>query len=223
MSLLDLMNEIGAGVEIFYTGRTTQTYLNTAFILCDDYTELLSKLFLLDDNKTWSDKKPNGGFKNYHNVLTDVQTVIRLKLPTKLPDVEMLHVSMKDRRDRRNVFFHSTHLLDLNIRPNICVDAFCDLMKYGSLLFPNSWEKTVEQTNNLDTFYILLRLEKCAAADPALKLRYLAVLNRHGTKVPKPSKALAYHVVVGEDFFFRLTVLHGGGNLKSELKGLLPP
>jgi hypothetical protein len=42
-----LLDEICAGVEIYYTGRTGGQYLKTAFILCDDYTKLAAKLFLL--------------------------------------------------------------------------------------------------------------------------------------------------------------------------------
>ena len=223
MSLLDLMNEINAGVEIFFTGRAGQVYLNSSFILCDDYTELLSKLFLIDDNALWSSQKTKGGFKNYHDVITDVQTVVSRNQPAKLPDVVALHGAMKLRRKRRNEFFHSTNLLDLNVRQNVCVDAFCDLMSYGKILFPATWEQTVGQASNLDTLHILLQLEKCAASDPAMKHRYDGVLSRYGRTVPKPSKDLGYNIVVGDDFFFRLTVLHGGGNLKAELRALLPP
>lgn len=57
-----LMDEVCAGVEIYYTGRAGGQYLKTAFILCDDYTELTSKLFLLMDDANWPDKE-DGRFK----------------------------------------------------------------------------------------------------------------------------------------------------------------
>ena len=60
-----------AGVEIYYTGKQGGQYLKTAFILCDDYTELTSKLFLLNKNLSWSDTNQSGRFKNYHNVLDE--------------------------------------------------------------------------------------------------------------------------------------------------------
>ena len=42
-----LMREICAGVEIFYSSKTGGHFCKTAFIFCDDYTKLTSKLFLL--------------------------------------------------------------------------------------------------------------------------------------------------------------------------------
>lgn len=129
-----LMDEICAGVEIYYTGRQGGQYLKTAFILCDDYTELTSKLFLLTKNPSWSDTKPNGRFKNYHDIQNDVKAQF-LTGTAELAQVQALHTKMKSRRDRRNDFFHSTHLLDLSVTPRNCVEAFLELLDYGELLF----------------------------------------------------------------------------------------
>ncbi len=52
-----LMREIGAGVEIFYSSKSGGQFWKTAFILCDNYTELASKLFLIADNPKWSDMR----------------------------------------------------------------------------------------------------------------------------------------------------------------------
>lgn len=221
--LNDLMQEIGAGVEIFYTGRFSTTYFNTAYILCDDYTELTAKLFLLTDNPAWSDKRANNSFKNYHNVLTELEDVIRVNRNADLPAVKAIHSAMKARRERRNQFFHSTSLLDLTIRANLCIDAFCDLMAYGRLLFGASWDAALEQVANLDTLEIILRLEKCAAADPAKAHAYQRLFDLFDKQIPKPTKSTSYKSCVNADFHFRLIVMHGSGTLKSQLKALLPP
>src|SRR5689334_4572927 len=97
-----LIDEIGAGLEIYYTGRQGGQYLKTAFILCDDYTELTSKLFLLIDNPSWSDTKTNGHFKNYYDIQQDVQNVITRIGRVDIAKVKALHNNMKIRRDRRN-------------------------------------------------------------------------------------------------------------------------
>jgi hypothetical protein len=39
-----------------------------------------------------------------------------------------LLLRIEARRARRNDFFHSTHLLDLNFHARDCVEAFCDLL-----------------------------------------------------------------------------------------------
>lgn len=52
-----LIDEICAAVEIYFTGRAGGQYLRTAFILCDNYTELIAKLFLLSDDPKWSEEK----------------------------------------------------------------------------------------------------------------------------------------------------------------------
>src|SRR5687768_13045001 len=99
-----LMDEICAGVEIYYTGRQGGQYLKTAFILCDDYTELTSKLFLLTRDRNWSDTRADGRFKNYHNIQNDVQAQFAIGT-AELAQVQALHINMKLRRDRRNDFF----------------------------------------------------------------------------------------------------------------------
>jgi len=39
-----LIYEIGSGMEIYYSSRLGERYLKTAFILCDNYVELLSQI-----------------------------------------------------------------------------------------------------------------------------------------------------------------------------------
>jgi len=137
-----LITEICA-LEIYYSGRTGGQYLKTALILCDDYTELTSKLFLLTDNPGWSDEKSQHKFKNYHDIQGDVQAVFKTKRAGELAQAERLHGAMKARRERRNQFFHSTHLLDLTVNRRECVEGFCDLMESGRLLFGADWDSEV--------------------------------------------------------------------------------
>ena len=47
---------------------------------------------------------------------------------------------MKQRRELHNDFFHSAKLLTLSVAHRDCVEAFCDLLDYGELLFQTQWK-----------------------------------------------------------------------------------
>jgi hypothetical protein len=53
--------------------------------LCDDYTDLAAKFFLLTDQRHWSDQKPGARFKNYNLVLREVEGVLAAKRAADLP------------------------------------------------------------------------------------------------------------------------------------------
>jgi len=217
-----LVTEIRTGAEIYYTGRAVGQYLKTAFVLCDDYTELASKLFLEETVEGWSDKKENGRFKTYHQVHKDVQNTLRDNRSKNLATIKELHERMGQRRKRRNDFFHSTHLLDVNITQHDCVEALCDLLEYGELLFGENWsnEATIEP---MGTLAVMLRLEKKGfGGDPSVVFKMNDVLkdmerNRSG----KVDANGAHVTVFGEDFYTRMCVLYGGPELKNKLATLL--
>lgn len=217
-----LIDEICAGLEIYYTGRTGGQYLKTTFILCDDYTELTSKLFLLSDDPKWPEKKTNGRFKNYPDIQRDVQSVFTKKRKAELARVQELHRAMGRRRDRRNDFFHSTSLLDLSVTQRNCVEAFCDLLDYGELLFGSAWKKELCIARNLETLEILLRLERKSFSDPSITPKVNRILsqwprNISGKVDPKGVHLTAYP----EDLHLRLCVVCGGKTLKDNLAALL--
>lgn len=204
MTLIYLMDEICAGIEIYYTGRTGGQYLKTAFILCDDYTELTAKLFLLSQNPAWSDQRANGRFKNYHDVQVDVQNLLGNIRAADLQKVTALSTAMETRRTRRNDFFHSTTLLDLSVTQRICVEAFCDLLDYGLLLFEADWTNTVRVCRNLETLEVLLRLEKKSISDPSVLPKVNQVFARmpkNGTSFPKRGVQLTYPF---EDLYYTI-------------------
>jgi hypothetical protein len=215
-----LVDEICAGVEIYFTGRTGGQYLKTAFILCDDYTELTSKLFLLTDDPAWSDNA-GGRFKNYRRVQTDVQDVFRLKRRAELPQLLALHDRMKTRREHRNNFFHSTRLLELNVSQRYCVEAFCDLLDYGKLLFETEWVDETKAARDLETLELLLRLEKKSFSSPALTITVNQILHdcpRNKSNLPKRGVHVTVHP---EDLHLRLSVRDGGQDLRDKLSALL--
>ncbi len=258
MSLRALLRDICTGVEIYYTGRTEEEYLKAAFVLCDDYTELTSKLWLLKDNPKWKDthekeaKKlldarknvvamakgegtatpeefalvEQGGridrFKAYDEVLNDVRAAIEKKRAKEVSAIDKLQRSMKERRERRNGFFHSAKLLSLTVGKTECVEAFCDLLQYGRLLFGTAWDEELAGARNLRTMEILLRLEKKAASTPVLRERITKVLSEWpaNTKGRLPSKGVlvARHP---DDLHLRLCLIHGDSELRNKLQALL--
>ena len=220
-----LITEICAALEIYCSGRTGGQYLKTAFILCDDYTELTSKLFLLKDNPQWSDKKSEHRFKNYHDIQVGVRAVFEAKRAGELARVEGLLAAMKARRERRNDFFHSTHLLDLTVNQRQCVEAFCDLMDYGSLLFGPDWDSEVSSRDHLETLRTFLQLEQRSFCDPTIMPRVNNILGNwpRREKDKTVSKKGTQFAVHPEDLHLRMCVIWGGRELCEKLKALLQP
>jgi len=244
-SLSYLMDEICAGVEIYYTGRTGSQYLKTAFILCDDYSELVSKLFLLTDNPKWTDKKPARGhtncasptcgrnpglvgaqtetFKNHHDVLKDVEGVVATKIPIQFQRLKDLQAAMTNRRKRRNDFFHSTSLLDLSVTSRNCVESFCDLLKYGEILLGADWRTALDSCRNLATLEVMLQLEKRALSNEEITSKMNKILQNWPRNIHNNKKKGAHMAEYPEDLHFRLCVTCGGKDLRDKLKALLTP
>ncbi len=254
MSLRALLRDICTGVEIYYTGRTEEEYLKAAFVLCDDYTELTSKLWLQQNVVAWSDlldreqrrhqvalqaviqkvkddgtfnqdvvdwlekEVPRDRFKNYHRIQDDVREV--LQSDARLTDIEPLLTRMSARREQRNGFFHSAHLLSLTVGKVECVGSFCDLLDYGRLLFGDKWDDELAGARNLKTMDILLRLERKTASNPALAQRIKTVFQTW----PVNGKARSKGTLIAEypdDLHVRLCVIHGDSDLRTRLKTLL--
>ncbi len=216
-----LVDEICAGVEIYYSGRTGGQYLKTAFILCDDYSELMSKLYLLSENPAWSDRNDRGRFKNYHQVKNQTEALVRAKGTPDRDTIKAIHDRMKGRRDRRNKFFHSADLLDLSVTLRMCLEAFVDLFDYGSLLFDAAWTTAVTGARNLETYELLLRLERDSLSDPALTDKVMAILGqwpRNSSSARKLGIQIAAHP---QDLHLRLAVTNGGAALRARLRPLL--
>jgi len=216
-----LVSEVNAALEVYLSGRTGQQYNRTAFILCDDGAELANKLFLIRDTPTWSDTKATGRFKNFRDVTSELRAVFRTKRPGDFESVDVLLNRMETRRDRRNAFFHSTNLLDLNFHARDCVEAFCDLLDYGKILFPGDWDIAVAASGNMETCEALLRLDKKTYGDPSIGSKVNDILGKWPRNGPAPKKKgceVAHHA---EDMHLRLAIRNGGHSLRDKLQALL--
>jgi len=216
-----LVAEINAALEVYLTGRTGQQYNRTSFILCDDGAELASKLFLLTDSATWSDTKPEGRFKNFRDITKEVRGIFLGKRAEDYPTINTLLIRIEGRRNRRNDFFHSTHLLDLNFHVRDCVEAFCDLLDYGKLLFPDHWENAVAGAGSMETCEAVIRLDKKSYGDPSVGPKMNAIFSDWPRNGPSPKKKgceVAHHA---EDIHLRLAIRNGGKVLRDRLRSLL--
>ena len=223
--LVYLVEEICSGMEIYYSGRSSGRYRKTAFILCDDYVELLSKLWLVENTNDWTDTKTNGKFKDFQQILTDVKSNKRGRChPNEHQRIVELASQMEKRRKRRNDFFHSTHLLDLDVNMRRCVEAFCDLIEFGELLFRDNWHQEIETDVRRDILCVLFRLEKKAFTDPTIEPsinKLLKTWPRRGKDrgwIPKRGTQYAEYP---EDLHLRLCLDWGREELRDAMKALL--
>lgn len=216
-----LVREINAALEVYLSGRTGQQYNRTTFILCDDSAELANKLFLLTDNKKWSDKVTGKLFKSFRDVTREVRAVFTAKRAGDYAAADTLLKRIEARRGRRNEFFHSTDLLDLTLQPRDCVESFCDLLDYGKLLFPAGWDTEVAAAGNMQTCEALIRLDRKTYGDPSVGPKVNDVLAKWPRNGPKPKKKgceVAHHA---EDMHLRLAIRNGGNELRDRLRALL--
>ena len=219
------MDEISSGMEIYYSSRMGGRYLKTSFILCDDYVELLSKLWLSERIPKWSDKKPNGSFKNFRAILDEVtRTIQRRGVDKDIRRACDLVSAMRNRRARRNGFFHSTQLLDLSTSKRSCVEAFCDLFEFGELLFGDDWNREIEANVKTETLCVLFCLDRKAFSDASVEPRISALLEtwprREKDRKTIPKKGTQY-AKYPEDMHLRLCLDWGGLELRDALKSLL--
>ncbi len=219
-----LMDDICGTLAIYYSGRTGGQYLKTAFILCDDYVELMSKLFLLEDDSNWSDQRSNGRFKSFHEVLQDVESVFSTERPDDLAKLQDISTALSNRRRRRNDFFHSTHLLDLNVNTRGCVEALTELIVYGDFLFGDNWQAGVRSRPRMNTFCILLELDRLSFDDFTLRHRVDEILKKWPRRRPDKrtiSKIGTQYAEHPEDLHLIMCVDWGRKELALKLQALL--
>lgn len=225
MSLQHLMPEIENGLEILFTGKSAGQYWKTAFVLCDNYSELTAKLFLTTKITGWTDTKPNGRFKNYHDILNDVEAAAPVTaVPATLAGVQALHADLKARRQQRNDFFHSANLLRLNVHFLDTLKAFCGLLEYGKFLFGTNWDNAVNSRPALTNLVLLVRIEhKTLTADYSVQHKLDEIFRKWGRikdKATVPVKG-AYLTEFPEDVHRRMVIINGGVRLAAELQRLL--
>lgn len=228
MSLQHLMPEVENGLEILFTGKSAGQYWKTAFILCDNYSELAAKLFLSTKVPGWSDQKARGAgttFKNYHDILADVEAAASITgVAVTLASVQTLHFELKARRQQRNDFFHSANLLKLNVHFLDTLKAFCGLLDYGRLLFGADWDNEVNARPSLCNLVLLVRVEhKALTADYSVQHKLDEIFRKWGRikdKVTVPLKG-AYLTEFPEDVHRRIVIINGGVKLAMELQKLI--
>jgi len=212
--LRHLVAEVDAALDIYLAGRTGQQFNKVAFILADDCCELASKLYLITRNAAWSDARANGSFKSFKNVTAEVRAAC--------PASADILGRIEDRRDRRNGFFHSAHLLDLTLQPRDVKDALSDLLDYGALLFGEEWEKEVKGQANLETAAVLIRLDCKAHSDPRIVPKVMDVFAKQRGGGKAAAKASGCEVALHpDDHHLRLAIRNGGPELRDRLAAIL--
>ncbi len=221
-----LVREAGIALDVYLAGRSSGAFNRAAFILADDCAELAGKLFL-SAQPGWTDAKPNGRFKSFVAITEEVRARVASTRPADAPTVATLTAALESRRERRNGFFHSAHLLDLTLFARDCVEALTDMLDYGAMLFPadpaqfgSGWAAHVPGAGAMETAEALIRLDRRAYAEPELLPQVTAILakeRRIGTQRTKGC-AVALHP---DDHHLRLAIRDGGNALRDRLRALL--
>jgi len=215
-----LLDEICAGLEIYYSGRTGGQYDKTSFLLCDDYVELTSKLYLTEGDPGWVESLPGGRFKSFHTVVDEVRGLYESKSGVDATLTAIIQ-RFKERRVRRNDFFHSTRLLDLSTSKRACVEAFKDLLDYGNILFGKNWQEEVAGVRNLETLGIMIRLEDRGFREPHLLSEIASIFQSWPRNTRSSSSRGIQMVGYPEDLYLRLCIINGDALLRDRLATLL--
>jgi hypothetical protein len=216
--LRHLVAEVDAALDIYLAGRTGQQFNKVAFILADDCCELASKLYLITQNPAWDDDKrldKTAGkprWKTFKEVTAEVRAAC--------PGTADVLARIEARRERRNGFFHSAHLLDLTLQPRDVKDALSDLLDYGKLLFGDEWDEEVKGQGNLETAAVIVRLDCKSHADPSISPKVASILAKRKRTESQKSKGceVTHHP---DDHHLRLAVRNGGKELRDALLALL--
>lgn len=212
--LRHLVAEVDAALDIYLAGRTGQQFNKVAFILADDCCELASKLYLITRHPAWSDARANGSFKSFKNVTTEVRAAC--------PAAADVLARIEARREKRNGFFHSAHLLDLTLQPRDVKDALSDLLEYGALLFGTEWEMEVKGQANLETAAVLIKLDCKAHSDPRIVPKIMDVFAKQRGGGKAAAKASGCEVALHpDDHHLRLAIRNGGPELRDRLAAIL--
>lgn len=221
-----LVREAGIALEVYLAGRSSNAFNRAAFILADDCAELTGKLFL-SAKPGWTDNRAKGGFKNFRDITDEVLASLTAARPADVPAATSLIAALLGRRDRRNGFFHSAHLLDLNLHARDCVEALTDMLDYGALLFPgdpaipaSGWADHVSGAGAMETAEALLRLDRRAYGEPGLMPKVTAILASE-RRVAKPTTKGCAVAVHPDDHHLRLAIRDGGNMLRDRLRALL--
>ena len=153
----------------------------------------------------------------------DVADYFAQQRPNDAATLTPLQNGMKQRREQRNGFFHSAHLLGMSVSQSGVTDAFCDLFEYGQLLFGNDWITAIAGVRNLDVYQLLFRVEKKALTDQTLRPRLSSILADWPVNLPNKKRGnKGVHIVEHtDDLHLKLCVVWGAANLKVRLKDLL--
>lgn len=218
--LRHLVAEVDAALDIYLAGRTGQQFNKVAFILADDCCELASKLYLITQDPAWDDdKRANKAvgrprWKNFREVTAEVRAAC--------PLADDVLARIEARREKRNGFFHSAHLLDLTLQPRDVKDALSDLIEYGALLFGAEWEMEVKGQANLETAAILIQLDCKAHSDPRIVPKIMDVFAKQRGGGKAAAKASGCEVALHpDDHHLRLAIRNGGPELRDRLSAIL--
>ena len=171
-------------------------------------------MFLITQNAAWSDARANGRFKSFRDVSSEVRAA--------LPATNDLLTRIEARRDRRNGFFHSAHLLDLTLQPRDVKNALSDLLDYGAMLFGAEWDEEVKGQGNLETAAVLIRLDCKAHSDPRIVQKVMDIFARQRGGGKAAAKVSGCQIALyPDDHHLRLAIRNGGPELRDRLATIL--
>lgn len=154
--LADLIELIQGANDVYLANPDRNA--RSAYIQIDQLCELILKSWLQANVSGWSaisHTSPSGRnfYKGFRDLMSDVrgQTLGNTSLHAVLDQ-------FRDRRDKRNNFFHNPDLAGLTVQQSECLQAYCELYELMELLFATDYTDAVVREPILRTQIAMIRL-----------------------------------------------------------------
>jgi len=156
-STIGMLNMIESCMDIILGFNEEEE--KASFFLCDCCVELISKHYLKSKINGWDPKNSKGNFKLFKDILDEVKKYAYHNERIKHRKICEYKGVFLDRRNKRNQLMHDSSSAAFSINYRDCYKSIHDLLKYGELLFENSF------TSLMTTEFIIKKRIISALAD----------------------------------------------------------
>lgn len=146
----------------------------------------------------WQAEHSPTSFKSFHEVSDEVRARHPLG-SVNGSDLDSVIERIKDRRDKRNAFFHHHNLTGLAVPDKDCLYAFLDLHSLAVCLFTSDYTDRLEANHVVQAHITLLKLKFRASETGLVTEYYRDVLRRYGNIIVRTDREVFEFHALYED------------------------